>query len=32
MHCTGWNSTKRISEAFEQGFVLNSVGTTYILE
>jgi 7,8-dihydropterin-6-yl-methyl-4-(beta-D-ribofuranosyl)aminobenzene 5'-phosphate synthase len=32
MHCTGWKSTKRISEAFEQGFVLNSVGTTYILE
>ncbi len=32
MHCTGWSSTKRLSEAFEQGFVLNSVGTTYILE
>ena len=31
MHCTGWNSTKRLAEAFTEGFVLNSVGTTYIL-
>jgi 7,8-dihydropterin-6-yl-methyl-4-(beta-D-ribofuranosyl)aminobenzene 5'-phosphate synthase len=31
MHCTGWNSTKRLAETFDKGFVLNSVGTTYIL-
>ncbi len=31
MHCTGWNSTRRLAEAFDRGFVLNSVGTTYIL-
>ena len=31
MHCTGWESTKRLAEAFKQGFVLNSVGTTYVL-
>jgi 7,8-dihydropterin-6-yl-methyl-4-(beta-D-ribofuranosyl)aminobenzene 5'-phosphate synthase len=30
MHCTGWNSTRRLAEAFKRGFVLNSVGTTYI--
>lgn len=31
MHCTGWKSTRRLAEAFERGFVLNSVGTTCIL-
>ena len=31
MHCTGWNSTQRLAEAFDKRFVLNSVGTTYIL-
>ena len=31
MHCTGWDSTKRLAEAFKRGFVLNSVGTTYVL-
>ena len=31
MHCTGWESTKRLAEAFKRGFVLNSVGTTYVL-
>ena len=31
MHCTGWNSTKRLAEAFDKAFVLNSVGTTYLL-
>ena len=32
MHCTGWNSTRRLAEVFEREFVLNSVGTTYIFE
>lgn len=32
MHCTGWNSTKRLAEAFDRRFILNSVGTTYILQ
>jgi 7,8-dihydropterin-6-yl-methyl-4-(beta-D-ribofuranosyl)aminobenzene 5'-phosphate synthase len=31
MHCTGWNSSKRLAEAFDKRFVLNSVGTTYTL-
>lgn len=31
MHCTGWKSTKRLAEAFGRAFILNSVGTTYIL-
>ena len=31
MHCTGWNSTRRLAEVFDREFVLNSVGTTYIL-
>jgi 7,8-dihydropterin-6-yl-methyl-4-(beta-D-ribofuranosyl)aminobenzene 5'-phosphate synthase len=32
MHCTGWQSINRIADAFPDAFVLNSVGTTYILE
>jgi 7,8-dihydropterin-6-yl-methyl-4-(beta-D-ribofuranosyl)aminobenzene 5'-phosphate synthase len=32
MHCTGWQSTHRLAEAFPKAFILNSVGTTYILE
>ncbi|MEJ2660964.1 MAG: MBL fold metallo-hydrolase [Desulfobacteraceae bacterium] len=31
MHCTGWNSSRRLAEAFDKRFILNSVGTTYIL-
>ncbi len=31
MHCTGWNSIKRIEAEFPNAFVLNSVGTKYIL-
>lgn len=30
MHCTGWNSIKRIEAEFPDAFVLNSVGTKYI--
>lgn len=32
MHCTGWQSTHRLAEAFPKAFILNSVGTTFILE
>ena len=32
MHCTGWNSIRRMADAFGRKFVLNSVGTTYTLE
>jgi len=31
MHCTGWNSIKRIESGFPNAFVLNSVGTKYTL-
>lgn len=32
MHCTGWQSTRRLAETFSEAFILNSVGTTFILE
>lgn len=32
MHCTGWQATRKFSEAFPQAFILNSVGSTYVLE
>lgn len=32
MHCTGWKAMNRISEAFPEAFVLNSVGSTFTLE
>lgn len=32
MHCTGWNSIRRIQTEFSDSFVLNSVGTKYILQ
>jgi 7,8-dihydropterin-6-yl-methyl-4-(beta-D-ribofuranosyl)aminobenzene 5'-phosphate synthase len=32
MHCTGWRATKKFSEAFPEAFILNSVGSTYVLE
>ncbi len=31
MHCTGWNAIKRIEAEFPDAFVMNSVGTRYIL-
>jgi 7,8-dihydropterin-6-yl-methyl-4-(beta-D-ribofuranosyl)aminobenzene 5'-phosphate synthase len=31
MHCTGWSSIKRIEAEFPNAFVMNSVGTRYIL-
>jgi len=31
MHCTGWHAIQRFSEEFPTAFVLNSVGTTFIL-
>jgi 7,8-dihydropterin-6-yl-methyl-4-(beta-D-ribofuranosyl)aminobenzene 5'-phosphate synthase len=31
MHCTGWNSVRRIEAEFPDAFVMNSVGTKYIL-
>lgn len=31
MHCTGWKATQKFSEAFPSAFVLNSVGSTYLL-
>ena len=32
MHCTGFKATARLAEAFKEGFVLSSVGTTFKLE
>jgi 7,8-dihydropterin-6-yl-methyl-4-(beta-D-ribofuranosyl)aminobenzene 5'-phosphate synthase len=32
MHCTGWQSTHQLAEAFPDNFILNSVGSTYLLE
>ena len=29
MHCTGWQAIKRLSEAFPDAFILNSVGSKY---
>jgi len=31
MHCTGWQTIHRISEAFPEAFVLNSVGSKIML-
>lgn len=31
MHCTGWNSTRRLAEAFPSAMVLNSVGSKITL-
>ncbi len=31
MHCTGWNATNRFATAMPDQFILNSVGTTYLL-
>ena len=31
MHCTGWKAIKRLSEAFPDEFILNSVGSRCIL-
>lgn len=31
MHCTGWDATKKISEAFPDAFLLNSVGSRFVL-
>ncbi|MBW1721754.1 MAG: MBL fold metallo-hydrolase [Deltaproteobacteria bacterium] len=32
MHCTGWNAVGRFSEAFPEAFILNSVGSRFILD
>lgn len=32
MHCTGWRATRKISEVFPEAFILNSVGSTFVLE
>ena len=32
MHCTGWRATRKFFEAFPEAFILNSVGSRYILE
>jgi 7,8-dihydropterin-6-yl-methyl-4-(beta-D-ribofuranosyl)aminobenzene 5'-phosphate synthase len=32
MHCTGWRATRRLSEAFPEAFILNSVGTKFLLQ
>lgn len=31
MHCTGWNAIRRFSDAFPASFLLNSVGSTFVL-
>jgi len=31
MHCTGWKATNRIAAVMPDQFILNSVGTTYLL-
>jgi 7,8-dihydropterin-6-yl-methyl-4-(beta-D-ribofuranosyl)aminobenzene 5'-phosphate synthase len=31
MHCTGWNAIRRYSDAFPASFVLNSVGSRFVL-
>lgn len=31
MHCTGWKAINRFAEAMPEQFVLNTVGTTYLL-
>ncbi|MBW1999214.1 MAG: MBL fold metallo-hydrolase [Deltaproteobacteria bacterium] len=31
MHCTGWEAINRLSEAFPDAFILNSVGSKYTL-
>lgn len=32
MHCTGWEAIERFSKAFPSAFILNSVGSKYVLE
>jgi 7,8-dihydropterin-6-yl-methyl-4-(beta-D-ribofuranosyl)aminobenzene 5'-phosphate synthase len=31
MHCTGWNAVKRLADTFPGAFILNSVGSKFIL-
>ncbi len=31
MHCTGWNAMKRLADIFPGAFILNSVGSKFIL-
>jgi 7,8-dihydropterin-6-yl-methyl-4-(beta-D-ribofuranosyl)aminobenzene 5'-phosphate synthase len=31
MHCTGWNAVKKLADTFPSAFVLNSVGSKFIL-
>ena len=31
MHCTGWNAAKRLADTFPAAFILNSVGSKFIL-
>jgi 7,8-dihydropterin-6-yl-methyl-4-(beta-D-ribofuranosyl)aminobenzene 5'-phosphate synthase len=30
MHCTGWQAINRFAQKMPEGFILNSVGTTYV--
>lgn len=32
MHCTGWNAINRFAKEMATGFILNSVGATYIFQ
>ncbi|WP_292378859.1 MBL fold metallo-hydrolase [Methanosarcina sp. UBA289] len=32
MHCTGWKAINRFAEVMPEKFLLNTVGTTYVLE
>ena len=31
MHCTGWSAMRRFADAFPDSFVLNSVGSKFLL-
>jgi 7,8-dihydropterin-6-yl-methyl-4-(beta-D-ribofuranosyl)aminobenzene 5'-phosphate synthase len=31
MHCTGWNALKKLADAFPDAFIINSVGSKFIL-
>jgi 7,8-dihydropterin-6-yl-methyl-4-(beta-D-ribofuranosyl)aminobenzene 5'-phosphate synthase len=31
MHCTGWSAVKKLADAFPNAFIINSVGSTFVL-
>lgn len=31
MHCTGWNALKKLADAFPDAFIINSVGSKFVL-